>query len=759
MILLLERWGRLVARFPLVILAAWIVLVLAAFHFGPSLQSVAEAQNAQPLPSSALSMRAERLYRTKFAAGQHESPGETDVLVLTDTHGISSADVARAEEIADWLTALATRPAHLVSVTGPGPQTPAATFESSDHQALSLVLTWDTSNSTALQSSVDAIDTYLARLSLPTGVSAGLDGSSAVNRDFMETIFSSPGLGAFIGVLIILLVLGYVYRSPLAVVVPLLTTGFAFLLSIPVIAWLGKVFGLPVSTFSLEYVAFVLLGAGTNYGVFMLSRYREEIQRGSAADASGRRSALGRAIGRIGEAIGSSAATVIAATAILGLGQLNLLRVSGPAVAIAVGCLLLAGLTLLPALMALCGPALFWPTPPRPGALGASGAPERGVWVSAGRLVTRRPVAVVGLTLLVLAPLAISALTITPSFDFLRTLPAKAPSAQAFRAYQQHFDDTASIDVFISVPGQDLRSAKYEDALTLVATAVATAPHVTHVVAPTPALPASQRAQAFATDGSAAGMTLNLDVDPDSQDAGTVVDAVYTLATRAEQGTPLAGATVLIGGEASSTRDQALQLDADFRLILILVCVAIYVILALVVRSLTAPLYLLGATALSAGTALGVTNLIFHDILGQPLFYIVPILAFVFLVALGEDFNILTMARIREEVERHGHPSGIAVAVARTGGVVSSCGLVIAASFARMMTNPVLEIAETGFALLFGILLDTFIVRPLLVPAIAALLGRWNWVWPGRRLSGAAKAALATPRDAQRPATGKSGAL
>ena len=742
MMLLLERWGRLVARFPLVILAAWIVLVLAAFHFGPSLQTVAEAQNVQALPSSAPSVRADHLYRAKFTAGQRQSAGETDLIVLTDPHGISSADIALAEDIEGWLAAPATRPAHLASVTGPGPQSPAAAFESADHQALRLVLTWDTGNSTVLQNSVDAVDAYLARIS-PRGVSAGLDGSSAINRDFMEMIFSSPGLGALIGVLIILVVLGYVYRSPLAVVVPLLNTGFAFLFSIPVIAWFGQTFGLPVSTFSLEYVAFVLLGAGTNYGVFMLSRYREEIQRETTADAAGRRNALARAIGRVGEAIGSSAATVIAATAIMGLGQLSLLRVTGPAVAIAVGCLLLAGLTLLPALMALCGRALFWPAAPRPGSLSAYDSPARGVWAAAGRLVTRRPVVVAGLTLLVLAPLALSALTVDPSFDFPRTLPPSAPSARAFRAYQQHFDDTASIAVFISAPGHDLRSARYADALTQVATAVAKALHVTHVVAPTPMLPPAQRAQAFATDGSAAAMTLNLDIDPDSQDAGTVVDAVYAAATHAERGTPLADATVLISGEASFTHDQALQLGADFRLILALVCVAIYIILALLVRSLTAPLYLLGTIALSAGAAIGVTNLIFHDILGQPLFYIVPVLAFVFLVALGEDFNILTIARIREEVEQLGQRRGIAVAVALTGGVVSSCGLVMAASFARMMTNPVLEIAETGFALLFGILLDSFVVRPLLVPAIAMLLGRWNWVWPGRNLSRAAKAVIA----------------
>jgi putative drug exporter of the RND superfamily len=134
-------------------------------------------------------------------------------------------------------------------------------------------------------------------------------------------------------------------------------------------------------------------------------------------------------------------------------------------------------------------------------------------------------------------------------------------------------------------------------------------------------------------------------------------------------------------------------------------------------------------------TAVGITNLVYHDILGQPLFSIVPIFAFVFLVSLGEDFNILTIARIREEVQQLGQRKGIATAIALTGGVVSSCGLVMAASFTRLAGNAMVEVAELGFTIVVGVLIDTFVVRPLLVPAIATMLGRWNWVWPHSSLS------------------------
>jgi RND superfamily putative drug exporter len=744
---LLEKWGQMVARWPLAIVLAWVALVVAALHFSPSIDAVAQNQNLSSLPASAPSQRAAQLYDTKFLAGQRSASNETDLLILTDSRGISDADIALAQRVVAWLTNPATRPAHLLSASAPGPQAPVSAFESADHQALRLPVTWNTTNASQLQDSVSAIDTYLAQLTKPAGVTIGLFGSASINRDFFSTIFSGSGvgIGMLLGLLIILVVLGFVYRSPLAVLVPLATIGMAFALSIGVVAWFGQLFGLLVQSFSLEYVFIVLLGAGTNYGVFLLSRYREEIRRGNGTDKTARRGALARAVGRVGESISSSALTVVVATGVMGLAQLALLKVTGPAVAVAVACLLLAGLTLLPALMALCGRALFWPARPRPGTLAANAVPERGLWASAGRLVTEHPRLLALISLLLLAPLAISSLMVTLSFDDLRSLPDSAPSKQAFAAYQQHFNDVTQVQVYVSAPGHDLRQPEDAAALAALATALEKVPHVTGVQAPSmpngqplPAgttLPPEQVAQFFATDGSAAQLTLSLDIDASSQDAINTVGAIYDRADQTLQGSSLAGADVFVGGQSGFVYDESAQLGTDFRLVVLLACLAIYVILALLLRSLTAPLYLIATIALSAGTAIGLTDLVYHDLLGQPIFYLVPLLAFIFLVALGEDFNILTMARIREETAQPGQRRGVAAAVALTGGVVSSCGLVMAASFSRLATNPILELAESGFAICAGVLIDTFIVRPLLVPAIATLLGRWNWVWPGRRVS------------------------
>lgn len=426
--------------------------------------------------------------------------------------------------------------------------------------------------------------------------------------------------------------------------------------------------------------------------------------------------------------------TVVIATAIMGLAQLYELRVTGPAIAIGVVCLLLAGLSLLPALMALCGKALFWPAQPRPGTLSDANATEKGIWAYAGRLVTSHPRLIILLTLVVLVPLAIFAITIEPSFDDIKSLPASSLAVQAFNAYETHFKDATQVKIILNDPGHDLRQIQYSSALTQVAAALSHIPHVTAVQVPSVTAGQISSQQFFATDGSAVALTLSLNVDASSLEAQQTVNTLYTTTASTLRSTPLSSAEALVSGQSSTVRDEAIQFGSDFSLVIILVCLAVYLILALLVRSVTTPIYLLATIALSATAATSLTNLVYHDLLGQPLFSIVPIFAFVFLVSLGEDFNILTIARIREEVQKLGHRRGIATAIALTGGVVSSCGLVMAASFSRLASNAVVEVAELGFTVVVGILLDTFVVRPLLVPAIATLLGRWNWVWPHSNL-------------------------
>src|SRR5260221_2050426 len=701
---LLEKWSLFISRWSLLIVIVWILLVIVAFKFAPSITSVAAQQKIANLPATAESVQADKLYGSKFAVGQQSVNTETDLIILTDPQDISAHDESLAQQIASWLRNPATQPAYLLQVQGPSVNIPAAAFQSSDGKALRIILTWDTAHGAELNTSTDQVTHLLGSQNVVARGRMGVFGATSIAQDLSNSSLSlGGGIASILGFLVIIDFLGFVYRSPLAVLLPLLSIGLAFGLAIPVLAWAGQLFGLPVATFSLEYVGFVMLGAGTNYGVFMLSRYREEIRRSEQNDRAGRHAALARAFGRVAEAIMSSAATVIAATGVMGIAQLAILRLTGPAVAIGVCCLLLAGLTLLPALMSLCGRALFWPAKPRPRKTTGDVPATRSIWAYAGQLVTSHPRLVALITVVLLLPLAISAFGIAPSFDTLGILPTTTTSVRTFTAYRQHFNDIAQLQVILNAPGKDLRQPQYSSDIAHIAAALAKVPHVSRVVIPTtsasqPHLPS----QDYATDGSAVAITLLLDVDATSQEARQSVDMLIATATQAKQGTSLSNAQVLLRGESAGVRDEEIQLGSDFLLIAILVISIIYVILALLVRSLVAPLYLLGTITLSAGTAIGLTNFVFHDILGKPLYYSIPVMAFVFLVALGEDFNILTISRIREEVKLLGERKGIATAVALTGGVVSSCGLVMAASFLRAATSPVILLAGLGFCILAG---------------------------------------------------------
>jgi RND superfamily putative drug exporter len=393
-------------------------------------------------------------------------------------------------------------------------------------------------------------------------------------------------------------------------------------------------------------------------------------------------------------------------------------RAIGPSVAIAVALMLAAGLTLAPALMRLCGAALFWPTRPRwTAALQRDGVP-RGVWHTVGRVIVRRPLSTLVGCLVLLAPLAAFAAALSPSYDDLRTLPASNPAVKAALAVQTHFGSiTESDTLVVSYPSGDLTRSAGSEAVRRLRDALRSDQAVRQV-----------GTAVISPNGHAAAVALTLAVETSSPEAHRVVGRLQAALATTTRSLGLPGMSALLSGDSPRTHDEATQVADDFRFILVWITLIIFGILVLMVRSLTAPLYLLATVALSAGSAVGLTVLVFHEILGQEIYYTTPVFAFVFLVALGEDFNILLMSRIREEVARRGLRAGVARAVGRTGATLSNCGLIMAGTFGVLMQFDVTFLRQIGFAVAAGVLLDTFIIRPLLMPSIVVLLGRWNWV-------------------------------
>lgn len=666
----MRRLAHIVVYHPWLVVLAWLVAGTALALFGPSFASV--KQTGITLPSSSEAVRAGNLEDSEFGRGDTRPTA----LVVTE-------EPAGASRLRQWLAGI-----HDVAQVSP-PQ------PSADRRAALIQVVFAHGGSD--------LDQAIAVIEKGLPTSAGITGDPAINHDFNSGVLggssSSSLLSAtrLVTLLIVLLVLAVVYRAPLAALVPLVCIGVVIALSPHLVAAAADWLGMPVGNFSLPFMFAVTLGAGTNYGLFLISRYREMLARGLAP-----RPALEEALVQVGAAITSSGATVIAATAVMIFATFNLFRTLGPSISISVALMLLVGLTLLPAVISILGRAFLWPRRP---VAGRPQAVDRGAWRRVGDFVSTRPALAAVLPLVVLLPFAGYAATVRPSFSFMDALPSSLPSAHGYRLLTEHFPGNVGQLTLLVEPAADASRVRR---------AAAGTAHVVAVTAPQ-----------VSADGTTARLQVALDQDPNGTPAAGTVDAVEDAARAA-----VPGATVLAGGSPAATRDLRDLLYHDFLLIAGLVAVAIFAVLALLLRSLVAPLYLLFTVGFSTAVAIGLVAFLYQRTAGVPLYWAGPVFAFVFLVALGEDFNILLVSRLRQEVRARGSSEGVARAVGGTGGVITSCGLVMACTFfVGLARNPVFLVQEIGVAVVIGVLLDTFLIRPVLVPALAVLLGtvrRWT---------------------------------
>jgi putative drug exporter of the RND superfamily len=509
----------------------------------------------------------------------------------------------------------------------------------------------------------------------------------------------------------------------------------------------------------------LVLGAGTDYALFLMFRVREEMRAGLAC-----REAIVHSVARVGETITFSAGILIAALLSLAAASFSLYSGLAAPLAIAIALTLIAGLTLLPALLAICGPVAFWPSSVKPG------GGRSGWWGATCARIVRRPVATLIVGLVVFCGLALaSAGYLAAGFGGPAAAPAGSDSARGNALLARHFPQTAANPTLIVLR---LRQPAWADlaGLAHAERQLAADPLFTAVSGPldangtalTPAryaalyasygppraLAASSGAelpraglaayQAYRASGSYVstdGYTISFATslaagNPASTAASQAVPAVRAAAARAARA---AGASASgVTGQAPFTYDVAQLSDSDLRTVIPIAIAVIAVLLAVVMRSLVAPLYLIASVVLSYFAALGLTVLLFVGVAGQPgLTFILPFLLFMFLLALGEDYNILVMTRIREEARRLPLREAVGRALSVTGTTVTSAGLVLAGTFGVLAivgsgsagAQNVRTIVDVGVGLALGVLMDTFGVRTLLVPSAVVLIGRWNW-WP-----------------------------
>ena len=786
--------GRFCVRFRWLVVLVWIAGAIAASTQLPALSSVTQGNNQKFLPANAPSSQAATLAAPFGTAEQQPIP----VVAATASGALTPADITALDHLQTRLATVS----GITRVINAG--------RSSDGQAEQLVAMakfTGSGNPNYAKDLVDGLRTQIAKAALPAGLSAHVTGDLAVQVDQQSASGNTGNKVQALSVLFVVLLLVFIFRSVTLAITTVLPAGLSVAIAGPLVAEAAR-HGLQVSPIAQLLLIVLVIGAGTDYGLFLVFRVREELRardhegsgelhpgttgtaRSVLADLAHPRppaaAAIIEAVTRVGESISASAATVIAAVLTLLLASFSFYSDLGWPFAIAVGVILLAGLTLLPALLSVrlsvlaVKRSIFRAAFGRPRLLPWSiqGSGGIGGWGRVAGRIVQHPVPTLLAGVVFFGGLSFAVLGYASGgFGGNTSAPAGSDSAAGATLLARHFPQSSAnpTSLIFQFPqpvwgdAAPLAKATAELRATSLFTQVAGALNPVGGVTLTAAqyqglygalgppgkLPATPTtadlqggripAEAYqlyrvtanfvSPDGRTVQFSTGLKYDPGSTAAMNEIPAVRAATTSIQKSV---GATASgVAGEAPALKDISNISTSDLKHIIPIAIVAIGILLALVLRSLVAPLYLIASVGVSYLAALGLSVLIFIKAGGGGgLVFFMPFLMFIFLLALGEDYNILVMTRIREEAHRLPLREAVARAIGATGPTVTSAGLVLAGSFIVLTFAAgggpgASQVRDIGLGLAFGILMDTFMVRTLLVPSTVVLLGKWNW-WPSQ---------------------------
>ncbi|PXY32678.1 hypothetical protein BAY60_03000 [Prauserella muralis] len=661
---------------PALIIIGWLAVGGFGGPYAGKLSDVAENDMASFLPESAEATEVAELQR-RFT----DSQAIPAVVVAERRSGLTQADRAY----------LAERRGAVAGLPGTGQPSPVLPSPRDDKAAQVVV---PITQSGEPGTSVEWIREAFA--DRPEGLGVYVTGPAAQIADLSEAFSGIDGLLLLVAGAVVALILVVVYRSPLLPLVVLLSAVFALGLASLVVYLLADAGTLALNGQSQGILFILVFGAATDYALLLVSRFREELRETAAPFEAMRRSWRATI-----EPIAASAGTVILGVLCLLFSDLNSNQGLGPVAAIGIGAALLASITFLPAALALLGRAAFWPFRP---ALGSPHPESRGSWGRVAGFVDRRPRAI----------WIVTALVLLAGAAFVPQLKASG---------------TAQSDVFLtpveSVTGQEVLSRHFPGGTGSPTVVIADA-EATDAVLSATRVPGVASAEVAGTRGGMVLIEAVLTDPADSEPAVATVERVRDSVHAVE------GANARVGGDTAVMLDTQRTSQRDRTVIIPLVLVVVLAVLALLLRALLAPLLLVATVVLSFAATMGVSALVFNHVLGFPgADPAVPLFGFVFLVALGIDYNIFLMTRVREETLRQGTREGTRRALALTGGVITSAGVVLAATFSALAVLPILFLAQIAFIVAFGVLLDTLVVRSLLVPALTVDIGKRVW-WPSR---------------------------
>jgi RND superfamily putative drug exporter len=712
-----QRIGRAVVRHPIWTIVAWLIAAVAIVATAPSLPS--NSDESSFLPKSYESIQASDLQQKAFPSAF--TPSAIVLYQRTDGAALTPADKQDALRITGEIAGQ-----HIDQVQKVVPGHP-----SKDGKYDMALVQMDPKNQ-GQPEQVDAartVRTHVKDLAKGTHLEAQLGGSAAQALDEQDSSQRGQaliGIGTFAIILVTLLI---IFRAPILAVLPLLLIGVVATVAGGLIAYATKLFGLQANSSVSSILIVVLFGVGTDYFLFLMFRYRERLRAGDEP-----KQAMINAVARVGEAIASAAGAVIIAFLALVLSTLGFLKQMGPALAIAVAATLVAGLTLVPAVVSLIGPKVFWPSK------SWQREPENARFAALGRTVQRRPSLVAAVSGVIMVVLALGTLGFNATFDLASgSMPKTKESMVVQTQMQQAYSAGAAEPTDVYLTSTDDRPL---DKAALPAY-VSKLQGVGGV--------ASARLTALNKDGTTADITVTLASEASTDTALSTVGDVRSIA----HADAPADTKALVGGMSAIYKDIDTAVNQDYRTVFPAAAALIMVILALLLRSVVAPWYLMASVGLGFGATLGATVLIFQKAQGYSgLMFTLPVIMYLFVVAIGTDYNILVIARLREEAGEGREPREAAsIALRHAGPTVAAAGFILAATFATMMLAGNSLLTEMGFAVSFGIVVAAFVMAMFFTPSLTALIGHAAW-WPGHGDRGSEIPAAGEESRAMEPVRG-----
>ncbi|MEC3913379.1 MMPL family transporter [Nocardia sp. CDC160] len=699
-----SRLGRFVVRFPWLVIAAWVIAIVAVVASAPKLTATTDQSDF--LPSHYESIQAMELQQKAFP--KSNTPAALIVFERSDGAPMTDADTAAVQAAAAKLSEQS-------GLTGQEPKikdvTAVAAVPPSGNRAIEVVavqMTKVTSpNDTRQTDAVKSLRDSLKEQVRGTDLKAGVTGTAAQNLDQQDS--SKKGL-IIIGVatvVLILVLLLVIFRSPIIALLPILVI---FLVVSPMVNGLlgivSDAFNLKIDSSVESLLVVVLFGVGTDYILFLMFRFRERLRAGDDA-----KTAVVNAVTRVGEAITSAAAAVIIAFGALTLSTLGMFRSMGIALAIAVAVTLLAGLTLIPAIVSLLGTKVFWPSK------AWQTEPKAARFAAVGGALGKRPALFAAASGAVLVALGIFAFGFNPTFDL-----SSGSTSDTSESVVYGKELLKGMPAGSTQPSQVYLQSQHGALTADELNAFAAALKVKGVgeVGAQPAL---------SEDKTVAEYQVTLSDKPESDAAlktvkGPLRDAAHSAAP--------VGTTAVVGGMTSVFVDFQHAMNRDYTVVFPVAAILIMIVLALLLRSLVAPWYLMASVFLGFAATLGAAVLVFQHAQGNSgLIFTLPLIMYLFVVALGTDYNILMVARLREEArEGHDPHRAAALALRHTGPTVAAAGVILAGTFASMMLAGNTVLTSMGFAISVGITIAAFVMAMFFTPAVTALIGRRAW-WPG----------------------------